>query len=93
MIFDADVMVLKAEARPFMGRDGKQIPYARASVIDNVGNVFDASCGSDLVGSIEALRQQICIGTFDLSKGTSAQGKPSLKLKLVAIKLRPEPKK
>lgn len=93
MIFDADCMVLKVESRPFIGREGKSIPYARATLLDNVGNVFEASCDTGLVPAVEALRQKVAICKYDLSKGKTSQGKDSLKMRLVAIEARPEPKK
>lgn len=85
MVFKNDVMVLKAENRPFTGRDGKPVAYAVATVLDNVGNVFDVAVEGTKVPDLTALRQSVIVGEFDLTKGTNKDNRPSLKLRLIGF--------
>jgi len=88
MRFQAECLVLKGEARPFTGRDGKQVDYAKAHLLDNEGNVFEAAMTSKDVPAFESLRQKICVCEFELSKSTNKDGKPSMRLKLHGFTVR-----
>jgi len=80
------VTLLKVTKSDFAGRDGKNVAYTTARILDDQGNVFELAVQSDIVPALQLLNPNPKgIATIDLYTGKDKAGKQINKLRLSAF--------